>query len=352
MKAKQSFQTRKQGAWKLPGLVIVGLICMILFLPTLVVLPFISKDTHEQVAIEKKMQNVETVAEEEEEEAAVTVSVMRHQTEDIEDVPFETYVSRVIANEMPAEFELEALKAQALAARTFIVNLLLQEKGEDPDGYDVTDTENHQVYSNDDELKKKWGADYHEKMSKITEAVNATKGEILTYKNNPIFPAFFSTSNGFTENSEDYWKDELPYLRSVKSEWDKDSPKFLDQKIMEIGEVATALNIQLPANQEIPIAVSRTESERVKEITIGEHKFSGRVAREKLNLRSNDFTVKQKNNHLIFTTKGFGHGVGMSQYGANGMAQEGKTYEEIVKYYYQDIEITKMTDSVPALVSR
>src|SRR5699024_5180920 len=130
----------------------------------------------------------------------------------------------------------------------------------------------------------------------------------------------------------------LPYLRSVKRNWHKDSPKYLDQKVFTISQIESVLGIDLPANPEIPIDATRTKSERISELKLADHTFSGRDIREKLQLQSSDFTIEQKDNHLIFTTKGFGHGIGMSQYGANGMAKEGKQYKDIVQYYYQNIE--------------
>src|SRR5699024_8414720 len=162
-------------------------------------------------------------------------------------------------------------------------------------------------------------------------------------------PAFFSTSNGFTENSEDYWENEVPYLRSVESPWDEDSAKFLDQKTVTIEETEQLLGINLPKSSAIPIETTRTEGNRVAELSLGEHSISGRDVREKLELRSSDFTIKQKDNHLIFTTKGFGHGIGMSQYGADGMAKDGKSYQDIVKYYYKDVEISSVTEAAPTL---
>src|SRR5699024_4711449 len=135
--------------------------------------------------------------------------------EKVEDVPLETYVSRVVASEMPIEFEMEALKAQALAARTYVVDVMMHDDEDGDDSALITDTTDNQVYHDDEQLKKQWGAEAYEKnMQKINQAVTETKGEILTYDDDPIFPAFFSTSNGYTENSEDYWESELPYLRS------------------------------------------------------------------------------------------------------------------------------------------
>ncbi|MUK89675.1 stage II sporulation protein D [Ornithinibacillus sp. L9] len=332
--------------WKLPSIFIVGLIVIILVIPTLIVVPSISKDQYQASTMEQESEYEDLL----ETDSAVTVSVMRTQTNSIEDVPLETYVSRVVASEMPAEFEMEALKSQALAARTYIVNKLIYQE-EDAES-DVSDSIFDQVYKSEDELRDIWGKNYNSNMKKIAEAVAATEGKILTYNNSPIDPQFFSTSNGYTENSEDYYSNEIPYLRSVESPWDEASPYFLDQETFEIADVENKLEIDLPDNNQFAIETTRTESNRVKELKLGEYTFSGRDVRDALELRSSDFTIEQKNDYLIFKTKGNGHGVGMSQYGANGMAKEGKTYEEIVTYYYKDVEISTVSDSAPAIVAR
>lgn len=348
---------RPSSPWKLPSILFIsGLMMIMLVVPALVVVAF-GKDTANDVTATGKESKAELADDEEEEasqqaddEPSVSVAVMRSETEQVEDVDLEKYVAGVVASEMPADFEEEALKAQALTARTFIVNHLIHQ--DNPDDSDVTDTVQHQVYNNEEDLRKQWGKDFNWKMDKITEAVAATDGEIITYDNDPITPAFFSTSNGYTENSEDYWDNELPYLRSVKSEWDEDSPKFLDQEVFPIGQVEEALNIDLPHSEAIPMEMNRTDSNRVSEFTIGDSSFSGREVREQLDLSSSDFTVEQKNDHLIFTTKGFGHGIGMSQYGANGMAKKGKSYQDIVEHYYKDIEVSSVSDTAPKLVSK
>lgn len=346
--AKNQVIPKKSSTWKLPGISLLFLFTIILVVPTMIVVPFITDNSYEATSLEKKDQTETTNAKADEE--AVSVAVMRTQNDKVENVPLEDYVSGVVASEMPANFELEALKAQALAARTFIVYRMLNQDN-NPDAA-VLDTVDDQVYSSEEDLRKRWGSEFNEKMNKIKKAVEETKGEILTYKDTPIFPAFFSTSNGYTENSEDYWENKLPYLRSVESPWDKNTEKYLDQKTFSIKDVETALNIDLPNTKNIPIEVTRTKGKRVKQLTLGDHTFSGREVREKLQLRSSDFTIDRKNNHLIFTTKGFGHGIGMSQYGANGMAKEGKTYKDIVQYYFQDVEVNTITEVTPALVAK
>ncbi|HLS60694.1 MAG TPA: stage II sporulation protein D [Virgibacillus sp.] len=324
-----------------------SLIGIILIIPTLIVIPYVNDDEQEAFAVEQEEEKVQTKTAR---SSLFSVEVMRTNVDEVEDVPLEQYVLGVVASEMPSEFEVEALKAQGLAARTYIINHLLYQG--DQEEYDVTDGTEHQVYQSEEELRKLWGSDYGDNMKKLTEAVASTEGEILTYEDTPITPAFFSTSNGYTENSEDYWENELPYLRSVESPWDEESPKFMDQKVFTVSEVEAALGVELQSDQAIPIEVTRTGSKRVSEMKLADHQFSGRETRDKLNLQSSDFEVEQNQDHMIFTTKGFGHGIGMSQYGANGMAKEGKDYEDIVNYYYKDIEISTIAETAPTLVAK
>ncbi|WP_245832933.1 stage II sporulation protein D [Oceanobacillus timonensis] len=301
---------------------------------------------------EDKSSETETASGEEAVEVGTSpfdISVMRVSNEEVENIPVEQYVAGVVSSEMPSEFEMEALKAQAVAARTFTVNFLLN--GEKNDNYDLTDTTQHQVYKSEQELQEQWGPEYHEKMNKINQAVKETEGQIITYDSDPITASFFSTSNGYTENSEDYWEGEVAYLRSVESPWDEESPEFSMQTTLTVAEVSEALEIPLQDDKEIPMEVSHTDSGRVAEITVAGNAFTGPEFRDKLGLRSSDFTIEQSDGHLIFTTQGFGHGVGMSQFGANGMAAEGKDYNEIIHHYYTDVEISQIGEIAPALVS-
>ncbi len=347
-KGRKLFIPYPKKRWKLVSAIFfITLGIVILLLPTVIVLPF-TTEADEQLVSEGTPQepmDVETL-----DDASLTVPVMRTQSEEIEDVPLETYVARVIASEMPAEFEMEALKAQGVAARTYIVDLLMHH-GEETDAF-ISDQTDDQVYSNDEELREKWGSDYQWKMDKLLEAVAATEGEVITYNEMTITPAYFSTSNGYTVNSEDYWENELPYLRKVESKWDEESPSFLDQQTFTKAEIEQSLEITLPTTDVVNVQMTHTESERVEELKIGDYIFSGREVREKLGLKSSDFTIEQKKGHFVFNTKGFGHGIGMSQYGANGMAKEGKSYTDILAYYYDGIDVQKVDDIAPMLVQK
>src|SRR5690625_4744850 len=311
---------------------------IILLIPTAIV-HFVAKD--ETVVLEENLPEEEptTPADDHQTES---VGVQRSDSEEIEDVTMETYVARVVASEMPAKFNEEALKAQSLAARTYVIHYMLHQQSDE--SLNISDQEEHQVYNNDKELRQQLGDDYQWKMDKITQAVNATAGEVLTYEGELITPVYFSTSNGYTENSEEYWQTEIPYLRSVKSPWDEASPKFKEQFTFTLPEVEAALGVNLQSGSVQPTDITKTTGERVKQLSLNGTSFTGREIREKLNLPSSDFSIEQKGNYLIFTTRGYGHGVGMSQYGANGMAEEGKTYEEIVAHYYKDVTIDLTDD--------
>ena len=309
---------------------IISILFAILLIPALTV-SFYQKETTSR-ANEVPQDKIDPPKEDD-----MTIAVFRTETENVEEVPLETYVSRVVASEMPPSFELEALKAQSIAARTYIIDHILHKKDAE-----ILDDENDQVYKNEEELREIWGKDFHKNIEKLQKAVQATKGKIITYHNQPITAAYFSTSNGYTENSEDYWEQELPYLRSVESPWDKQSPKFTEQTIYPRKEIEQKLNITVPKNAVFEI--SRTNSNRVKQVEVNGEKLTGREIREKLSLPSSDFSIKQNDEYIIFMTKGFGHGIGMSQYGANGMAKEGKSFEDIIHHYYQDVTIQSVQE--------
>ncbi|MFD2446750.1 stage II sporulation protein D [Bacillus sp. CGMCC 1.16607] len=312
-----------------------------LLIPALLVLPFSDKASGKLGEGLSSQRHKAVTVDASQLDSAIEVAVYRMSKKHIENLPLERYVVGVVAAEMPADFELEALKAQALTARTYIVKQMMSaEKIGVPEGADVTDSVNHQVFRDDEELKQDWKLDYSWKLKKIQEAVLATKGQILTYEGSPIFTTFFSTSNGYTENSEDYWQNAFPYLRSVKSPWDvEESPKFTDQVVMTIADFEQKLGVKLNGSEQIGQIIEKTEGNRVAKVKFDGKTLSGRDIRDKLDLKSSDFSWVRKGNHIVINTKGYGHGVGMSQYGANGMAKEGKNYEQIVKYYYQGVNI-------------
>ena len=265
------------------------------------------------------------------------IRVKDEKTGIINEVPFEDYIKGVVAGEMPATFELEALKAQAVASRSYAMYQMTATKDKE---YDVLNTTANQVYLTDQELKENWKEEYSEKINKIKEAIAETSGEYLTYEGKVINAMFFSTSVGATENSEEVFVSALPYLRSVDSKWDEASPAYTDTYTFTLEKFYKKLKLQY--NQTLTIEVtSKTSTGRTRTLKINGTEINGRDLATKLNLRSNYFDIVQNENNVTITTKGFGHGVGMSQYGANGMAKEGYKYDQILKHYYQNTEIKK-----------
>ncbi|MGF7049066.1 stage II sporulation protein D [Paenibacillus sp. DS2015] len=292
------------------------------------------------------------------------VSVYLTKTGQIETLPLEEYVTGVIAAEMPADFEFEALKAQAIAARTFIVRRLMSnDKSGVPatgEGAIVTDTVNHQAYISKDTLETEWKQKGKEaQLEKLIRATQASRNTVMTYQGKPITASFFSTSNGYTENSEEYWTEAIPYLRSVSSPWDsKIAPHYKDTVTISQKEFSNKLGLSNSAISALAMGksskdslihiISTTTGHRIKELNIDGITFSGREVREKLGLRSSQFTWTLSGNDIEITTYGYGHGVGMSQWGANGMAQEGYTATQILKHYYTSIQFQQVTNLLPA----
>lgn len=252
----------------------------------------------------------------------------------------EEYVAGVVSAEMPAAFDEEALKAQAVAARTYQVRKM-QESGSHDVIYDVG-----QAYCTQEEQKEKWGEHYETWRKKIRDAVAETAGEIMVYEEEPILAVFHAQSCGKTEDSENVWMQELPYLRSVDSSGDRQAPDFETTLELSQEEVWQKLskygNLGASASE---LSFSRkqcSEAGYVLTIKAGDLILEGNQVRQALGLRSTNFTVKREGETFFFTTKGYGHGAGMSQYGAEALAEEGKDYHEILNHYYTGISFEKI----------
>lgn len=245
----------------------------------------------------------------------------------VQRVLLDDYLLGVVAGEMPASFELEAIKAQVVASRTFVYSRLLS----------VDNTTNTQVYLNEEEMKKSWQDHYEDYKAKIEKAIEATRGEIMTYQGECISALFYSSSNGKSENVENYFAGSpKSYLVSVDSPWDeKYDSSFLREKSFSRAELNQCFGNFVYRD------MIRYPSGRVQSMVINGKNYTGRQVREKLQLASSDFTIEKEGDDFVFVTKGNGHGVGMSQYGAQGMAKEGYGYVDILKHYYQGIDITR-----------
>jgi stage II sporulation protein D len=270
-------------------------------------------------------------------EKTTKVRVKRVDKNLIETIPLEKYLIGVLSGEMPVNYELEALKAQAVAARTYTLNKMDMNKNLE---YDIVDNTNDQMYLDENQLKENWGNKYEEYRSKIKQAVTETSGQYLTYDGKIIKAFFFSTSSGKTENCKDVFGENLPYLVSVSSEWDENSPSYIDKKEFTKEEFYEKLN--LPYKEKLEIEISRNNTNSINTININGNTIKGTAFRYELSLRSTNIEIEENNNKIIITSKGFGHGVGLSQYGAQQLALKGYKYDEILKHYYQGTEFKKI----------
>ncbi len=267
------------------------------------------------------------------------IRVKRVNTGNIEYIPFEEYIVGVLAGEMPIYFEKEAFKAQAVAARSYALTRMNYNIN---NTYDVVDSIMNQVYLDSDYLKNAWGENYVNNINKLREAVNETSMEYLEYNNEVIDALFFSTSNGYTETASLVFDIDLPYLKSVKSSWDeKTSSAFRSTTSMNINSFYEKLGLSFSNTFDFKV-LKRSSTNRIISLSINGTEFTGRSLYDKLGLKSTDFSLKKVGDKIIIDTIGYGHGVGMSQYGAEGMAQEGYNYKEILKYYYSGTNIKKM----------
>lgn len=243
------------------------------------------------------------------------------------------YLIGVVSSEMPASFNLEALKAQSVLARTYALKAKQT-------GKKLTDTVSTQSYIDIDQMKNKWGNSFNTYYNKIKNAVENTNGEYLSYNGNYIEALYHSTNNGKTESSLDVFGNYYPYLISVSSEYDKNSSSYLRTINMPLDTISNKLGLSLNNDSVISI-LSYTDGGNIKEININGNNFSGKKVRELLGLRSADFDISISDNNANITTRGYGHGVGMSQYGANGMANAGYSYKDILSHYYPGTTLTK-----------
>ena len=265
------------------------------------------------------------------------VRVYDEETGVISKIPIEEYIVGVVAGEMPVDFELEALKAQSVAARSYVMVQI--EKNIEKD-YDVVDTVTNQVYLDKDYLMSVWKEDYTSKINKIKSAVLETRGEYVSYDGKVAETLFFSTSPGVTENSEEVFSSKVAYLRSVPSTYDEISPVYITNKTFSLKEFYNKLTLEYNDNLNIEIT-NKTSTGRIKKIKINNKEFTGGYVMSKLGLKSTFFEIIKEDDKIIIKNKGYGHGVGMSQYGAQGMAKLGYNYQDILKYYYTGIQIKK-----------
>lgn len=263
----------------------------------------------------------------------------------------EEYVKGVVAAEMPANFHLEALKAQAVAARTVTVKRMRRFGGRGYAGDQAADFSDDfrdvQAWLGKKELRKKWGFwGFSKNWAKISQAVEETQGMILTYQDRPIDAVYHSTSGPRTENAEEIWGVGYPYLKSVACPYCQHSRRYIEETVIPCTVFRERLALagfpQVSANSRPIRTTELTSGGRIKRLQVGEESFRGEDFRLKLGLNSANFQYKFTGDGFHFRTIGYGHGVGMCQYGADGLAKAGRDFQRILTYYYQGTSIKKI----------
>ena len=278
------------------------------------------------------------------------VHLFHHDSGQTEEIDLNEYITGVVAAEMPATFPVEALKAQAVAARTYVLKRLMAGgviNSEHP-GADICDDHRHaQAWISKEQMKERWGViDYYRHYYKIRQAVDTTGNTVITHEGKMIDPVYHSACGGLTEDSGAVWKYSVPYLKSVNCPYEN-NPGLIQTVRFTLPQAQKALGIDLTA---IPVStgsspvetIEQTATGRVKTIRVADVDLPALLVRQRLGLRSTNFSCKIQDNDLVFTTVGYGHGVGMCQYGAKGFAEQGYSYEEILKHYYTGVEIEEM----------
>ena len=288
---------------------------------------------------EQKQIVTEAVVIESEPVRPVTVAIRLIDNGTVQEWDLEDYLVGVVLAEMPASFEMEALKAQAVVARTYTVRAK-EGKGKHDDGDICGDSTCCQGYLAP--------ADYsgtEEALSKVRDAVRSTAGQVLIYDGNLIEATYFSCSGGTTEDAVAVWGTDVPYLQSVRSPGEENATYYTDSVQFSVEEFASRLGIDLTGKSSQWLGKVRyTAGGGVESMIIGGLSFRGTELRKLLGLRSTAFSMKATEETVTITTRGYGHRVGMSQYGADAMALLGSTYGEILAHYYQGAELENWFD--------
>ena len=277
-----------------------------------------------------------------------TITLLHKKTEETEQVNLDNYLCNVVSAEMPADYDIEALKAQAIVARTYTIYKILNKKHENADICD--DSTCCQAWiSREDRLEESKRVS---NWQKICDCVNGTKGKIITYNNQPINAFFHSNSGGITEIPVNVWGGTgYPYLQSVETSGEDSYTQYASEVIFTQEELLNKLkskysDISIDFNNTEDIKIEEyTESTRVKTVKFGNYKLSGVETRTLLGLRSTNFEITKEGNSIKFSVKGYGHGVGMSQTGADSMAKQGSSADDIIKHFYSGVEIKETNET-------
>ena len=254
----------------------------------------------------------------------------------INEIELKEYLFGVVAAEMPALYHNEALKAQSVAAHTYLLYRKSENKQKD---YDITDDfATAQEFITREQAKEKWGEKWEEYSAKIDSAVNETINEIITFGGKPILSVYTAISAGKTESSENVWGKAYDYLVPVESLGDMLCSDYLSSASFTVEQINEKLLTPNGITAEYTswfCEPQLSDSGTVKSMKFGDASLSGETIRNSLELRSASFEVSFSDNVFYFSVRGFGHLCGMSQYGANYMAMQGSTHKEILEWYYK-----------------
>ena len=279
-----------------------------------------------------------------------TIKLLHTDTDKVEEIQLDEYLYGVVSAEMPASFEEEALKAQAVVARTYTIYKIVNNDGKHGEADICDDSGCCQAWISKEDRLEKWDEDKREEnWNKIVDAVKSTQGKIITYEGKPINAFFHSNSGGATEAPIDVWGGNgYPYLQSVAtagedaySQYSSEATFSKEEFEEKIKEVHSDFEIDFDEKDCIKVE-EYTDGNRVKTVKIGNLELSGVEVRTIFGLRSANFKVTINDNEIKFEVTGYGHGVGMSQTGADSLAKEGQSYEDIIHHYYTDVEIEDM----------
>lgn len=272
------------------------------------------------------------------------VKVLYKDTGIIEEKKIDEYIVNVVAAEMPVDFESEALKAQAIVARTYTIYKVTKDKKHN-DADICTDSNCCQAWISKEDRFEKWEESKVEKWNKIVSAVNETKGKYITYNGEIINAFFHSNSSGKTEKPEDVWGGSLPYLGVVETSGEEKYTSYKSEVVVSKKDFINVLKDKFDSfeidfkNNDCIKIIDYTDSGRIKKIQIGNIIFSGTDIRKYFSLKSTNFSVEIREDDIIFYVLGYGHGVGLSQTGSDALAKNGFTVDEIIKHFYKNIEI-------------
>ncbi len=279
-----------------------------------------------------------------------TIKLLHTKTQEIEEIKLDEYLYGVVSAEMPASFEKEALKAQAVVARTYTIYKIENNEGKHGEANICDDSSCCQAWISKEDRFAKWEESSREaNWNKIVEAVESTKGKYITYEGKPINAFFHSNSGGKTETTLNVWGGSgYPYLQSVSTSGEDAYTQYKSEVTLTKEEFINKIkekysDFEIDFNDEKCISILEyTEGNRVKKIRIGNKEFSGVEIRTLIGLKSANFNIEIKGDNIYFSVVGYGHGVGMSQTGADSMAKAGKNYEEIIKHFYTGVEISNI----------